>query len=201
MQKAITSELSNDFLSSAHVFASAVRNVFEATVLQDVAGDKLSFSQLKLLYLVARTEGHTIGDAAAFLGVSNAAASKTVDKLVRRRLLRRSEIQADRRTSQLSITEASRRLLAAYEAARHEMATRIFDRFSAQELRQTAELLDRLAVAIVNHGTEPNELCLQCEIYSRENCRFGELSRRTCFYKRQKSDKQDNLDSRTSNPE
>jgi len=94
---AITPELTLEFLSGARVFAKAVRDVFEAAVLRDVAGEKLSFSQLKLLYLVSRTAEVTIGDAATFLGVSNSAASKTVEKLVRRRLLRRSDIQGDRR--------------------------------------------------------------------------------------------------------
>ncbi len=126
MSSPITPELTHEFLSSARVFAKAVRDVFEAAILQEVAGDKLTFVQLKLLYLVAQADSVTIGDAAAFLGVTSPAASKSVEKLVRRRLLRRSDIQGDRRTSQLSLTEASRRLLEAYEAARNQRAAEIF---------------------------------------------------------------------------
>lgn len=143
-----------------------------------------------MLYLVAHTDEHTtIGDVAAFLSVSNAAASRAVDKLVRRRLLRRAEIQEDRRSSQLSLTEASRKLLAAYEEARHKRASVAFAQFSEEELRQTSELLDRLAGAIVNPSADPEHLCMQCEIYYREKCRFGELGRRNCFYQRRKSEK------------
>src|SRR5208283_4899830 len=87
----VTSELNNEFLSSARVFAWSVREVIEKTVLREVAGKNLTFSQLKLLYLVAHTDTLNISDAAAYLGVSPAAASKAVDKLVRRRLLRRAE--------------------------------------------------------------------------------------------------------------
>lgn len=188
----ITFELTNTFLGSARVFAWSVREVLERVVLQEVAGDKLTFSQLKLLYLVEHTNEHTtIGDAAAFLGISNAAASKAVDKLVRRRLLRRAEIQADRRSSQLSLTEISRKLLEAYETARNERAARAFAQFSPEELQQSSELLDRLAGAIVQQGADPNQICLQCEIYYREKCRFGELGRRNCFYQRRKIDKPD----------
>ncbi|MBI4876022.1 MAG: winged helix DNA-binding protein [Acidobacteria bacterium] len=166
--------------------------MLERIVLQEVAGDKLTFSQLKLLYLVAHTNEHTtIGDAAAFLGISNAAASKAVDKLVRRRLLRRAEIQEDRRSSQLSLTETSRKLLEAYEAARNPRAARAFAQFSPEELQQSSELLDRLAGAIVQQGADPNQICLQCEIYYREKCRFGELGRRNCFYQRRRIDKAD----------
>jgi len=185
-------ELNNEFLSSARVFAWSVREILEKTVLSEVAGEKLTFSQLKLLYLVAHTDEHTtVGDGAAFLGVSNAAASKAVDKLVRRRLLRRSEVQADRRSSQLSLTEASRKLLEAYEAARNEKAARAFAQFSPDELERASELLDRLAGAIVNPTSDPAHVCLQCEIYYRDHCRFGELGRRNCFYQRRKSEKQE----------
>jgi len=190
--EAVYPELNNEFLSSARVFAWSVREILEKTVLREVAGDKLTFSQLKLLYLVAHTDEHTtVGDGAAFLGVSNAAASKAVDKLVRRRLLRRSEVQADRRSSQLSLTEASRKLLEAYEAARNERAARAFAQFLPDELGRAAELLDRLAGAIVNPTSDPAHVCLQCEIYYRDNCRFGELGRRNCFYQRRKSEKQE----------
>jgi DNA-binding MarR family transcriptional regulator len=188
---AITPELTLEFLSGARVFAKAVRDVFEAAVLRDVAGEKLSFSQLKLLYLVAQTEEVTIGDAATFLGVSASAASKTVEKLVRRRLLRRSDIQGDRRTSQLFLTEASRRLLESYENERNKKAARIFSQFSAAELRHTAEVLDRLAAGIVSQGPDGEGFCLQCEIYLRGDCRFGRLGNRTCFYKRHHRQKQD----------
>ena len=94
----ITADLSNEFLSSARVLAWSVREVIERTVLREVSGDKLTFSQLKLLYLVAHTDVLSIGDAAAFLGVTCGAVSRAVDKLVRRRLLRRVAPQEDRRT-------------------------------------------------------------------------------------------------------
>lgn len=184
------SELCREFLGSARVFAWSVREVLERGVLQEIGAKKLTFSQLKLLYLVAHTDGFTtIGDAAAFLGVSNAAAGKTVDKLVRRRYLRRAEIQDNRRSSQLSLTETSRKLLAAYEAVRDERAAQVFADFSPEELRRTAELLDRLAGAFVQQQTDPDHVCLQCEIYYREKCRFCDLGRRNCFYQRRKAEK------------
>jgi DNA-binding MarR family transcriptional regulator len=187
-----TAELTNEFLGSARVFAWSVREVLERIALCEVAGDKLSFSQLKLLYLVAHTDEHTtVGDAAAFLGISNAAASKAVEKLVRRRLLRRAEIQGDRRSSQLSLTETSRRLLEAYEADRDQRAAKAFAQFSIAELGQASELLDRLAGVIVQQGADPNQTCLQCEIYYREKCRFGDLGRRNCFYQRRRIDRPD----------
>jgi len=191
MDAVAAADLTRTFLSSARVFAQAVRDVFEAAVLREVAGDKLTFAQLKLLYLVAQTDAVTIGDAAAFLGVSSPAASKTVEKLVRRRLLRRSDIQGDRRTSQLALTETSRRLLETYEAARNEKAAEMFSQFSAEELRHTSEVLDRLAAGIVRGHANGKRACMQCEIYFRKPCRFADLGGRECFYRMHQHEQRD----------
>ncbi len=176
----------DDFLGSAHVFASAVDHVIEAGVLRAVAGDQLTVSQLKLLKLVAITEAQTIGDVALFLGVSNAAASKAVDKLVRRKLLRRAEGEKDRRVIHLSLTAASRRVLAAYDAAKEHKLRHVFQDFADADLRRSAELLDRLSAGIVQHN-EQDETCLQCGIYFRERCLVRQIVKRNCFYKRRKN--------------
>ncbi len=177
----------DDFLGSAHVFASAVSEVIEARLLRDVAGDRITVSQLKLLKLVAITDAQTIGDVALFLGVSNAAASKAVDKLVRRKLLRRDEGQKDRRVIHLSLTAASRRVLAAYDQAKQRTLAGLFRDFSEQDLRRTADLLDRLSADMVDHSGKAEEMCLQCGIYFRERCLVRQIVKRNCFYKRNKN--------------
>ena len=203
MNHTISPDLIYEFLSSARVFAKAVRDVIEGAVLQEVAGNKMSVPHLKLLYLVAQADSITIGDAAVFLGVSSPAASKTVEKLVRRRMLRRSDIQGDRRSSQLSLTEASRRLLETYEAARNRKATEIFAQYSPDVLRHTAELLDHLACGIASQrsAADHSESCMQCEIYYRKHCRFGKFGARKCFYQLHKKDRQDQLAAEAINPE
>lgn len=171
-----------DFLRSARVFAWSVREVFERQVLREVAGDRLSFAQFKLLYFVAHTDTHTVGDAAAFLGVSKAAASKAVQKLVEQRLLRRVVSPSNRRSSQLVLTAASRRLLEAFQRERDRLAEGILGQFSSQQIQQTAEVLDRLAAAVAARSSHPDPVCLRCEVYFCRPCRFGELGRRNCFY-------------------
>jgi DNA-binding MarR family transcriptional regulator len=184
-----TPEMICELLGSVQVFSSAMRDVLEEKLLRETARGRLTFSRLKLLKLVAFTNSHTIGDVAAFLGVSNAAASKAVDKLVRRRLLRRTEARADRRASELSLTGEGRRLLSAYEAARDQKLTEIFSACVPEQLYGTVATLDRLSANIVDHTANPQELCFQCGIYFREKCRLRELVRRTCFYQKHKARK------------
>jgi len=203
MNSQLSPELIYEFLSGARVFAKAVRDVIEGDVLEGVVGSKLTLPQLKLLYLVAQADSVSIGDAAVFLGVSSPAASKTVEKLVRRRLLRRSDIQGDRRSSHLSLTEASRRLLETYEAARYQKAIEIFSQYSPDVLRQTVELLDHMACGIASQRSAgvAGEVCMQCEIYYREQCRFGQFCGRKCFYQLHKKDSPDRLAAVADDPE
>jgi DNA-binding MarR family transcriptional regulator len=189
MSSARTAELINDFLGSTQVFASSVNEVIEKRLLREVGPRQLTSSQFKLLKLVALTDAQTIGDVAAFLGVSNAAASKAVDKLVRQGLLVRNEAQRDRRAIQLSLTASSRRVLAAYDAAKDRKLASVFRQFSAQDLQRTADLLDRLSAGIVNHTGKAEELCLHCGIYYRKKCLVRQLARRHCFYHRRQSRK------------
>lgn len=184
-----TAELIQEFLGSTHIFSSAVSDVVEERVLAEVAGKRLTFPQFKLLRLVAMTDAHSIGDVASFLGVSNAAASKAVHKLVRRRLLRRAEGKADRRAIQLSLTDRARRVVEAYEKARNKKMARLFQEFPPAELRRTAELLDRLSASLVDHGADAGEICLQCGIYFRDRCLVRQLVKRDCFYVRHKNRK------------
>jgi DNA-binding MarR family transcriptional regulator len=177
-----TARLIQDFLGSAHIFYSAVGEAVEKRLLREVAGSQLTFSQLKLLRLVDLADAQSISDVAAFLGVSNAAASKAVDRLVRRELLLRAEGKTDRRAIHLSLTAKSRRLLSAYEEARERELTRIFQRFPEPELRGAAQLLDRLSAGILEHEDHQAEHCFQCGIYFRENCRVRKLLNRNCFY-------------------
>jgi len=189
MPVANTPERISELLGSVQVFSSAVRDVLEEKLLRETTHGRLTFPGLKLLKLVAFTNSHTIGDVASFLGVSNTAASKAVDKLVRRRLLRRAEAQADRRASELSLTGEGRRLLSAYEAARDQKLTEIFGACVPEQMSEMAATLDRLSANLVDHTASPQELCLQCGIYFREKCLLRELVGRTCFYQKPKARK------------
>jgi DNA-binding MarR family transcriptional regulator len=184
------SEAVNDFLGSAQVFVSAVSEAVDAKVLAETAGKEFTLSQLKLLRLVSLMEDHSIGDVAAFLGVSNAAASKAVDRLVQRMYLRRAEGERDRRVIHLSLTEAGRRVLHAFDAARAKQIEALFGGLSDEELRQSSDLLQKLSARIVDQGLSPEETCLQCGVYFRDRCVIRERIGQRCNYLRYKARKQ-----------
>ncbi|NIM51579.1 MAG: winged helix DNA-binding protein [Gemmatimonadales bacterium] len=173
--------LVQDFLGSAQIFTSAVHDLLEAQ-LREVTGKKLTFAQLKLLKMVSLTEAYTVGNVAAFLGVSNAAASRAVDRLVRRRLLHRAEAATDRRAVRLSLTEKGRRLLESYETASERSLEELFRHFSPEQLRTTADLLDNLSLTIVDRGACYGEMCFRCGIHFRDRCLLRQSAGRDCHF-------------------
>ncbi len=179
-----TARLLENFLGSAHVFGSAMQRVLETRLLHDIAGTRVSPTELKLLKLIAARETQTVGEIAAFLGVSQPAASQAVDKLVRQKWLRRTPGVADRRTAELSLTAVSRRLLTRYDSARLQRLVKVTQGFSPAQLRRAGALLDAVSARIVNHTANPEEVCLQCGIYFRERCLLRESTGRQCFYQR-----------------
>lgn len=187
-------QLVNELLGSAHLFVSAVSGVMEHQLLSEIAGKQLSVSQLKILKLLNITEAHNVGDVAAFLGVSDAAASKAVDRLVRRKYLRRTEGREDRRSSDLSLAAAGRSVLKRYETAKDRKLAGMFGNLDPDELQQTSAFLERLTKGIVHDSANPEEICLQCGIYLKKRCLVREAGEADCQYQRRKTREQVKID-------
>jgi DNA-binding MarR family transcriptional regulator len=174
-------QLIQDVLGSAHIFSSAVNDLMQDR-LHAAIGEQLTFSQLKLAKLIARAEAYNISQVATFLNVSNAAASKAVDRLVRRGLLRRSEAEADRRAVELALTDEGQRLLDEYEKVTRETLEEVFSGISADGLRRTADLLDQLSISLVDRDDGEEEACFRCGIYFRDKCLLRAKRHQTCHF-------------------
>lgn len=177
----------HDFLGSAQIFTNAVNGLMEEQ-LHEVAEDRLTFSQLKLLKLVSLTDNYTVSDVAAFLGVSNAAASRAVDRLVKRGFVDRSEAEADRRAVRLSLSGTGRQLLERYDAASERVLQKLFGDLSQDQLRRMARVLDQLSVTIVEHRAERGEVCMRCGIHFRERCLLRQSRERSCHFQQHTGD-------------
>lgn len=173
----------NEFLGSVHVISAAVDDWLREELRRRV-GDKVTLSQIKLLKLVAATDALSITDVATLLGVSNAAASKAVDRLVKRGFLDRTVDEIDRRTTRLSVTAAGRKTLKSYDdEVRNALAT-AFEHYPESELKRAAALLDRIAVDLVERSNKADTVCMRCSIHFREKCLLRKHVGRSCLYHR-----------------
>jgi DNA-binding MarR family transcriptional regulator len=185
MQATERTKIINDFLASAYIFSSAVSELMEEQLHENL-GDKLTVPQYRLLKLVASTNIESISAVAVFNKVTNAAASKAVDRLVRRGLMTRNESPGDRRVAALSITQEGTELLQRYETVQNQVLEGLFRQFMPEDFIQTAQLLDRLSADIVELESGSHELCFRCGIYFRDKCLLRDVVKRTCSYHLQK---------------
>jgi DNA-binding MarR family transcriptional regulator len=163
-----------------NIFSSAIHELM-AEQLHDELGGELTIPQLKLLKLIAKTNTESLGEAAAFLGVSNAAASKAVDRLVRRDLVLRRESTDDRRATRLELTDHGRAVLERYETAQNRVLEGLFRQFMPEDFIETAELLDQLSCDIVDSEGGSGQLCFRCGIFFRDKCLLRSIAPRTCY--------------------
>jgi DNA-binding MarR family transcriptional regulator len=93
----------------------------------------LSVPQLSTLFRLYHHEACCVTDVGEHLGVTNAAASQMVDRLVQAGYLARAEDPADRRSKQLSLTLKGRALVEGGIEARHRWLESLTDALSPQD--------------------------------------------------------------------
>lgn len=99
-----------------YLHASCNRDLLDA-----IAEEQLSFSQLQLLERLRTGRLRpTVRQAAALMHVSPAGASRIVDNLARRKLIRREQDDDDFRAKRIAITEQGEHAIARLHAARLE---------------------------------------------------------------------------------
>jgi DNA-binding MarR family transcriptional regulator len=167
-------------MGASHVFCSAVNELLERTLAEASEG-QLALSQVKLLLLIARPEHRfKVTDVAEFLGVTNAAASRAIERLVQRGLVDRTISREDRRAVDLALTERSRDLLARFTDSRNGELLALLGAVDAEKLTRAAELLDELSVLLLDLGSPGKERCLRCGMHFRTGCVLRDVLGREC---------------------
>ena len=171
----------DEFLGSVNVISVALEDWLTERLKGEVGSD-VTLSQIKLMKLVALTDSLSVTDVATLLGVSNAAASKAIDRLVRRKLVARVEDEADRRATCLSVSPAGMKILKGYDTAVGKALQEVFGGIPAAELQSAAGLLDRISVDLVSRTEKAGDVCLRCSVHFREKCLLRSHVGRACLF-------------------
>jgi DNA-binding MarR family transcriptional regulator len=104
----------------------------------------LSMSQISVLFHLRRMRSCGVTDLGDHLGVSSAAASQLLERLVQQGLILRSEDPQDRRVKQIVLTDKGRQVIEAGVAARQDWLVDLADSLSAPEKQQIGLALNLL---------------------------------------------------------
>jgi DNA-binding MarR family transcriptional regulator len=102
---------------------------------------ELTFSQVRLLFLLAKNGPSPMSHVAEWLGVALPSASGTVERVERHGLVSRQHRLDDRRVVECSLTDAGRKLIDEMSGTRMEMIRRILVVLTEEELGEMARLV------------------------------------------------------------
>ncbi|NJD10536.1 MAG: winged helix DNA-binding protein [Gemmatimonadetes bacterium] len=180
MEREGKAALIQHLMGASHVFSTAVNRFLEGT-LAEVSDGQLALSQLKLLLLIERPQGRLkVSDVAGVLGVTNAAASRAIERLVQRGLVARTTSRADRRAVDLALTARSRELLADFTEVRNRELEALLGRVSEDELEGAARLLDGFSVLLLALDGPGRDRCLRCGMHFRTGCVLRDVLGKEC---------------------
>ncbi len=107
----------------------------------------LSFSQINILMRLFHGESTTVSEIGDLLGVTNAAASQAVDRLVVLGLIERTEDPDDRRTKRLALTQTGRTTIEKGIEARSQWVEGITDALDPDQQEMIISALNLLSEA------------------------------------------------------
>lgn len=174
------------FLHHTHVFASTVQEILEKKYLRETTKLEITVPQFNLLRLLTQNGRHHVGEMASLLGVSKAAASKNVDKLVRLKLVTREVKQEDRRAISLNLTARGKNVIRKYEELKEERLKAALQDLTTKELDTLMQGLEKVSLLIMEGEQENADLCMKCSAYYVDHCPLRTLSRRCIYLKNRK---------------
>ena len=145
---------SEDFLVSFETFATAVRRARGASPPDRPAA--LTLSQYGLLLPLCDSETARVSDLAAEAGIAPSTATRILDALERRALVRRARSAEDRRGVTVSLTAAGRRSLRDQDGWMRGRKLTFYKQLPPQERDLVPDLLVRLAGLIDELSAGPS---------------------------------------------
>jgi DNA-binding MarR family transcriptional regulator len=135
-----------DFLVAFEALAQAVRRA-RGAVAQDAPG-RLTLSQYSLLLPLSDSDTARVSDLAAGAGIAPSTASRILDALERRAIVRRARSEEDRRGVTVTLTDHGREALGQQHEWMRGRQIEFFDGLPEEEQLLVSDLLVRLAELI-----------------------------------------------------
>lgn len=98
-------------------------------------GRGLTMAQLRVMLVAIKPGGATVSEIAARMHVTPATVTGLTNRLIRRKLIRRREDDADRRRIRIDATELGREIVREIDVASHAYLEAIFARMGEERLR------------------------------------------------------------------
>lgn len=144
-----------EFLAAFDSFVQAVRRARGATA--NAGDDALSLSQYSLLLGLAGKDSARVQDLASDAGIAASTATRILDALERREIVRRARSREDRRAVTVALTRRGRAMLGQQRGWIRERERAFYATLPEPERALAPDLLVRLASLIDELATGPED--------------------------------------------
>ena len=155
------------------ILSQIIQNICEKNCLKQSSPDFLTKTQFTILKILCATGSCSVSELANVLHISRAAASKNIEILVKNKFVSRKVIKEDRRTVVIELLNGGISVIKKYDSLRLENQERILKKFSANEKKEFAKLLDKYILLYLENETNADLICLQCDGRIGEECSLG----------------------------
>ncbi|MFD4366007.1 MarR family winged helix-turn-helix transcriptional regulator [Rhodococcus sp. NPDC058521] len=133
---------SDDLFGVLDEFFTRLMSASEPQSMDVLVGLDLSFSQVRMLFVLSWTDYLPINELAERLGLSVGTAGRNVDQLVTQGLVFREECESDRRIKRVSLSEAGRTVATTHLECKRDQLRQFATRVPELDRRRLIDALD-----------------------------------------------------------
>lgn len=167
---------------TVRLFCQAINWLIFKPALGKLTDEDLTQVQLSCIRFAHLHPEPSVGLIADGLGVSDAAAAKLIDRLVKKGLLIREEDPQDRRVLKIKLTETGCKMLESVCSMENEYFGSVFKRMSVKSLQDLERGIVEFLKIALEKPEQVDEICLKCgwshELDCVGNFRYRELTGR-----------------------
>lgn len=143
-----------EFADKLNQIMPAVIKEFARRQTNELYKGKITLPQFLILDLLAKKNGSKMTDIARFMGITTAAATGIVDRMVRAGYATRDYDQNDRRIIRMKSTPHGNGLVKKVSQERHKMIINIFGKISQDEREKYLEILTHIYGILTQNAKE-----------------------------------------------
>ncbi|MGE5618000.1 MAG: MarR family winged helix-turn-helix transcriptional regulator [Sphingomonadaceae bacterium] len=160
----------NEVEHDADLFVAIVEKLMTQRLLDESFDQQVTPSQLVALRYLSLNESSLMSDVAEGLGISFPAATKTIDRLVRKGLASRSEDQRDRRVVRIRLTEKGMSLVQNIYRERTRRFTAVLDRLDPAARDALLQGIEGFITSAIGDEETARSVCLHCGSEHHDSC-------------------------------
>ena len=162
--------LTSDIAHASDLFVAIIEKLLTQRMLDQSFDQQVTPSQLVALRYLSLNESSLMSDVAEGLGISFPAATKTIDRLVRKSLVGREEDPYDRRVVRIRLTELGKQLVSEINQERSRRFNTVLERMDSVSLNALHESMEAFITAAIDDEETARSICLHCGSEHHENC-------------------------------